>query len=100
MESSRICTKHRHTYTIAHFFYILYQKHHKITMKNRISPCPHGHLWRIVPGTGVKTADIVLMTVDHVPQMFAAQGAPGCLGWFGRPAAAMFLLRASLLCPP
>jgi hypothetical protein len=31
------------------------------------------------------------MTIDHLHQMFIAQGAPDWLGWFGRPVAAMFL---------
>jgi hypothetical protein len=47
--------------------------------------------WRILSGTGVKIAGIVLMTADHLHQMFINQGAPDWLGWFGRPVAAMFL---------
>jgi hypothetical protein len=31
------------------------------------------------------------MTLDHLHQMFIAQGAPYWLSWFGRPVAAMFL---------
>jgi hypothetical protein len=49
------------------------------------------HPWQILSGTGVKTIGIVLMTLDHVHQMFIAQGAPDWLGWFGRPVASMFL---------
>jgi hypothetical protein len=45
----------------------------------------------MLSGTGVKIAGIILMTLDHLHQMFAAQGAPDWLGWFGRPVAAMFL---------
>jgi hypothetical protein len=61
-------------------------------MSNTITyPAPDGHPWRILSGTGVKIAGIVLMTLDHVHQMFVAQGAPGWLGWFGRPVATMFL---------
>jgi hypothetical protein len=54
-------------------------------------PAPDRRPWRILSGTGVKIAGIVLMTLDHVHQMFAAQGAPNWLGWFGRPVATMFL---------
>jgi hypothetical protein len=47
--------------------------------------------WRILSGTGVKVAGIILMTMDHLHQMFIAQGAPQWLSWFGRPVAAMFI---------
>ncbi|MDR0450938.1 MAG: conjugal transfer protein TraX [Treponema sp.] len=47
--------------------------------------------WQILSGTGVKTAGIILMAMDHLHQMFIVQGAPHWLGWFGRPVAAMFL---------
>ncbi|MDR2178294.1 MAG: conjugal transfer protein TraX [Treponema sp.] len=47
--------------------------------------------WRVLSGTGIKVAGVILMTADHLHQMFIAQGAPGWLGWFGRPVAAMFL---------
>jgi hypothetical protein len=91
--------------------------HNTYYMKKTITyPDP----WRILSGTGVKIAGIVLMTLDHVHQMFIAQGAPGWLGWFGRPVAVMFLFlcaegffilaagnaiccnswRVSFLCPP
>jgi hypothetical protein len=60
-------------------------------MKKTITKCPEPHPWRILSGTGVKTAGIVLMTLDHLHQMFTAQGAPDWLSWFGRPVAAMFL---------
>jgi hypothetical protein len=49
------------------------------------------HPWQILSGTSVKIIGIVLMTMDHLHQMFIAQGAPGWLNWFGRPVAAMFL---------
>jgi hypothetical protein len=47
--------------------------------------------WQFLSGTGLKIAGIILMTMDHLHQMFIAQGAPDWLGWFGRPVAAMFL---------
>jgi hypothetical protein len=50
-----------------------------------------GHPWQILSGTGVKIAGIILMTLDHLHQMFIAQGAPQWLNWFGRPVATMFL---------
>jgi hypothetical protein len=53
--------------------------------------CPAPVLRHILTGTGIKIAGIVLMTLDHLHQMFIAQGAPGWLGWFGRPVASMFL---------
>jgi hypothetical protein len=31
------------------------------------------------------------MTIDHLHQMFIAQGAPGWLAWFGRPVAVIFV---------
>jgi hypothetical protein len=46
---------------------------------------------RVLSGTAIKTIGIVLMTLDHLHQMFAAHGAPYWLNWFGRPVAAMFL---------
>ncbi|MDR1470583.1 MAG: conjugal transfer protein TraX [Spirochaetaceae bacterium] len=49
------------------------------------------HPWRILSGTGIKAVGIILMTLDHVHQMFVAQGAPDWLSWLGRPVAAMFL---------
>jgi hypothetical protein len=56
-----------------------------------ICPVPGRYPWQILTGTGVKIAGIILMTMDHVRQMFIARGAPDWLGWFGRPVAAMFL---------
>ncbi|MDR1024750.1 MAG: conjugal transfer protein TraX [Treponema sp.] len=47
--------------------------------------------WQFLSGTNIKIAGIVLMTLDHLHQMFIAQGAPAWLNWFGRPVAAMFL---------
>jgi hypothetical protein len=55
-----------------------------------ICPAPD-RPWQILTGTGVKIAGIVLMTIDHLHQMFTARGAPDWLSWFGRPVAAMFL---------
>jgi hypothetical protein len=55
------------------------------------NPAPDRYPWRILSGTGIKIAGIVLMVLDHVHQMFAAQGAPYWLSWFGRPVAVMFL---------
>jgi hypothetical protein len=49
------------------------------------------HPWQILSGTGVKIIGIVLMTMDHLHQMFIARGAPDWLNWCGRPVAAMFL---------
>jgi hypothetical protein len=49
------------------------------------------HKGRILSGTAVKIIGIVLMTIDHFHQMFAFQGAPDWLSWFGRPVAAMFV---------
>ncbi|MDR1588141.1 MAG: conjugal transfer protein TraX [Treponema sp.] len=56
-------------------------------MKKTITAYP----LRILSGTSIKTAGIVLMTMDHLHQMFTARGAPDWLGWAGRPVAAMFL---------
>ncbi|MDR0640996.1 MAG: conjugal transfer protein TraX [Treponema sp.] len=47
--------------------------------------------WQILSGTGIKIAGIILMTMDHLHQMFIAQGAPNWLNWFGRPVAVMFV---------
>jgi hypothetical protein len=52
-----------------------------------LNPCP----WQILSGTGVKIAGIVLMTMDHLHQMFIDRGAPDWLNWFGRPVATMFI---------
>ncbi|MCO6558358.1 MAG: hypothetical protein J6575_02820 [Bifidobacterium sp.] len=38
----------------------------------------------------IKMIGVVLMVVDHVHQMFATQGAPSWLDWFGRPVATLF----------
>ncbi|WEV76364.1 TraX family protein [Bifidobacterium sp. ESL0800] len=38
----------------------------------------------------IKMIGVVLMVVDHVHQMFASQGAPNWLDWFGRPVATLF----------
>jgi riboflavin transporter FmnP len=42
-------------------------------------------------GGAIKCIGLGLMVMDHLHQMFMAQGAPDWLGWFGRPVAAMFL---------
>jgi hypothetical protein len=52
---------------------------------------PGQHPWQFLSGTAVKAAGVVLMTMDHLHQMFIAQGAPQWLGWFGRPVATMFI---------
>ncbi|MDR2375599.1 MAG: conjugal transfer protein TraX [Treponema sp.] len=52
---------------------------------------PAGRPWQVVSGSGIKIAGIILMTMDHLHQMFIAQGAPDWLSWFGRPVATMFL---------
>lgn len=38
----------------------------------------------------IKMIGVVLMVVDHIHQMFASQGAPNWLDWFGRPVATLF----------
>jgi hypothetical protein len=62
-------------------------------MENTKTTCLNSnqYSWQILSGTGVKIAGIVLMTMDHLHQMFIAQGAPGWLSWFGRPVATMFI---------
>jgi hypothetical protein len=42
-------------------------------------------------GGAIKIIGIILMTMDHLHQMFVNQGAPLWLNWLGRPVAAMFL---------
>lgn len=42
-------------------------------------------------GNSIKIIGLVLMTLDHIHQMFNAHGAPAWLNWFGRPVAAMFI---------
>jgi hypothetical protein len=54
-------------------------------------PWPAGRPWQILSGTGLKIAGIILMTMDHLHQMFIAQGAPAWLNWFGRPVATIFM---------
>ncbi|MDR1058149.1 MAG: conjugal transfer protein TraX, partial [Treponema sp.] len=46
---------------------------------------------QILTGGAIKAIGLVLMTLDHLHQMFINQGAPGWLSWFGRPAATLFL---------
>jgi hypothetical protein len=62
-----------------------------IYMENTDTKCPDRYPWQIFSGTGVKTAGIILMTMDHLHQIFIAQGVPQWLGWFGRPVATIFL---------
>jgi hypothetical protein len=50
-----------------------------------------GHPWQVLSGTGVKVIGIILMTLNHLYQMFGPSGAPEWLGWFGRPVAVMFI---------
>jgi hypothetical protein len=62
-------------------------------MEKKITKYPdlNQRSWQILSGTGVKVAGIILMTMDHLHQMFIAQGAPQWLSWFGRPVAVMFI---------
>jgi hypothetical protein len=60
-------------------------------MVETIRPAPNGRPWQFLSGTGIKIAGCILMVMDHVHQMFIAQGAPGWLSWFGRPVATIFL---------
>jgi hypothetical protein len=63
------------------------------SMEKIETPCPdlNPRPWQILSGTGVKIAGIVLMTMDHLHQMFTSLGAPDWLNWFGRPVATMFI---------
>ncbi|MDR1144179.1 MAG: conjugal transfer protein TraX [Spirochaetaceae bacterium] len=45
---------------------------------------------QFLSGTAIKIAGCILMTADHLHQMFPGL-MPAWLGWFGRPVAAMFL---------
>jgi hypothetical protein len=47
--------------------------------------------WQMLSGTGLKIIGIILMTMDHLYQMFILQGAPVWFNWLGRPVAAIFL---------
>ncbi|MDR2068779.1 MAG: conjugal transfer protein TraX [Spirochaetaceae bacterium] len=49
------------------------------------------HHWQIMSGTTLKIIGIILMTLDHLHQMFISQGVPYWFNWFGRPVAAIFL---------
>jgi hypothetical protein len=49
------------------------------------------HNYQIMSGTSLKVIGIILMTIDHLHQMFILQGAPNWLNWFGRPVAAIFI---------
>ncbi|MDR2305398.1 MAG: conjugal transfer protein TraX [Treponema sp.] len=49
------------------------------------------HKWHILSGNGIKIIGVILMAMDHLHQMFTAQGAPAWLSWFGRPVAVMFV---------
>jgi hypothetical protein len=59
------------------------------------APGPGPRAWQILSGTGVKIVGIILMTADHLHQMFIARGAPNWLSWFGRPVAVMFIFLAA-----
>jgi hypothetical protein len=45
----------------------------------------------ILSGNALKIIGIILMTADHLHQMFAPWGAPEWLVWLGRPVAPLFL---------
>jgi hypothetical protein len=60
-------------------------------MKKLENTSPDANSWQFLSGTNIKIAGIVLMTLDHLHQMFIVQGAPAWLNWFGRPVATMFL---------
>jgi hypothetical protein len=47
--------------------------------------------WQFLSGTSIKIIGIVLMVIDHLHQMFIAQGAPDWMSWLGRPVATIFL---------
>jgi hypothetical protein len=49
------------------------------------------HNWQILSGNAIKVLGLLLMVMDHLHQMFIAQGAPEWLNWFGRPVATMFI---------
>jgi hypothetical protein len=49
------------------------------------------HQYQIMSGTTLKVIGIILMTMDHLHQMFILQGAPNWLNWFGRPVAVIFM---------
>jgi hypothetical protein len=62
-------------------------------MENAVAePLESGrHPWQVLSGTSVKIIGVVLMTLNHLYQMFIAQGMPVWIGWFGRPVATMFI---------
>jgi hypothetical protein len=60
-------------------------------MKNGEAELPGPGPWQILSGTAIKVIGAVLMAMDHLHQMFIAQGAPEWLGWLGRPVATMFI---------
>jgi hypothetical protein len=45
----------------------------------------------ILSGNAIKVMGIILMTADHLHQMFAPWGAPDWVTWLGRPVAPLFL---------
>jgi hypothetical protein len=47
--------------------------------------------WLVLDGGAIKIIGVILMTMDHLHQMFVNQGAPPWLHWLGRPVAALFL---------
>lgn len=62
-------------------------------MENAINPqtIPQKLGIRGLDATQIKLIAIVLMTVDHIHQMFASHGAPIWLTWIGRPVFPLFL---------
>jgi hypothetical protein len=47
--------------------------------------------WQILSGSDIKIIGVVLMIMDHLHQIFIAQGVPYWFSWFGRPVASMFI---------
>lgn len=51
--------------------------------------------WQILNGTTIKIIAMVLMVLDHIHQMYAADGAPLWLTMLGRPVFPLFLFIAA-----
>lgn len=51
--------------------------------------------WQVLNGTAIKSIAMVLMVLDHIHQMYAADGAPLWLTMLGRPVFPMFLFIAA-----
>jgi hypothetical protein len=47
--------------------------------------------WPFLSGSVIKYIGLALMVMDHLHQMFSAQGIPDWFSWFGRPVATLFL---------